>query len=458
MRADADIHDGAHMLDRAHILIGTGACWVVSVGAWLLLRRAERHGASAREVGCAVVVGLLVAGAAALVAPPSTSNDSARYAWDGMVQKAGISPYRDVPAADSLASLRPSWLFAARTDGAGSACAEQFPTGDVLATSVPRGVPLCTAINRPQVPTAYPPAAEVYFLLVRLPLPSDVSWLAFQIGGIILALAVALTLLGALRRSGSPLSTAALWAWSPLVLLEAVNNAHVDALSAALLLGAALLVVRRPGSSGVLFGLAVATKVIPAVALPGMLRKKPWRFTVAAGIALIASYVPYVILSGPAVIGYLPGYLSEEGYASGDSTRFSLPGIFLPPFPALLVGGAALLAVWAWVWHRRNSLAPLGAQTLAVGWALIIVCPSYAWYGLMLVPLALLARRPEFLVVAPALEAVTATVGTDAGPLVSRVAMATAAAVVLLVGLRRSRAGASLRPARRSRPGPRAQA
>ncbi|WP_415854453.1 glycosyltransferase family 87 protein, partial [Sinomonas sp. G460-2] len=405
---------------------------------------------SERWVIAAVVLGLLGAGAAALAAPPLTSNDSARYAWDGIVQKAGISPYRDVPAADALAGLRPDWLFATGpTAVSADACAGAFPAGGVPTTSVPSGTPLCTAINRPHVPTAYPPVAEAYFALVRLPLPPGVGWLAFQLVGLGLALAVALVLMRSLRRGGRPQSWAAAWAWNPLVVFEAVNNAHVDVLSAALLLGgslfaagllgAGLSVGRRAASSGVLFGLAVATKLIPAVALPGMLRNRPWRFGLAALAAFVAAYVPYVIASGPAVIGYLPGYLSEEGYASGDKSRFALPGILLPPFAALVVGLAAVLAVWAWVWARRRVLEPMTAQALAVGWTLLIVCPSYSWYALMLVPLAVLGRRPELLVVPLALEAVTATVGTDAGAPVAKVSMAVAALVVLAVGLRRAR-------------------
>ncbi|NUP75695.1 MAG: hypothetical protein HOQ07_13770, partial [Sinomonas sp.] len=246
-------------------------------------------------------------------------------------------------------------------------------------------------------------------------------------------------------------------------------NAHVDELSAALLLGASLLGAgalgagvlgsgvlgsgvlaggrpadgpregRRAASSGVLFGLAVATKLIPAVALPGMLRNRPWRFGAAALAAFVAAYVPYVIASGPAVIGYLPGYLSEEGDASGDTSRFALPGILLPPFAARVVGLAGVLAVWLWVWAKRRVLPPITAQALAVGWTLLIVCPSYAWYALMLIPLAVLGRRPELLVVPLALEAVTATVGTDAGAPVAKVSMAVAALVVLAVGFRRAR-------------------
>jgi hypothetical protein len=65
-------------------------------------------------VGAATVL-VLVGGAAiavaALVAPPRTSDDTYRYAWDGRMQAAGISPYAYPPAAPELAALRDGWLF-----------------------------------------------------------------------------------------------------------------------------------------------------------------------------------------------------------------------------------------------------------------------------------------------------------------------------------------------------------
>ncbi len=93
-------------------IVGTFLSWGVLIGAVSLLRRVPR-----RRVGAVIIAGTVLLGLVAVSAPPRTSNDSARYAWDGIVQKAGISPYSYVPVDETLAELRPDWLFAPGATG-----------------------------------------------------------------------------------------------------------------------------------------------------------------------------------------------------------------------------------------------------------------------------------------------------------------------------------------------------
>jgi hypothetical protein len=67
---------------------------------------------------------------------PRTSDDAYRYIWDGRVLLAGVDPYRFVPLNSALAGLRDPLLF-------------------------PEGEP--PLINRPGVPTIYPPIAQLWF-------------------------------------------------------------------------------------------------------------------------------------------------------------------------------------------------------------------------------------------------------------------------------------------------------
>ena len=137
------------------------------------------------------------------------------------------------PADETLDTYRPAWLFrpgVASPEGKTVCPADLFGTGSVAATGYPSGAPLCTAINRPEVPTIYPPGAEIYFLTVRAAVPDSLGYLPFQLGGLLISVAVTLMLLAVLGKAAGPLHLAAAWAWSPLVQLEAVNNAHVDVL------------------------------------------------------------------------------------------------------------------------------------------------------------------------------------------------------------------------------------
>ncbi|MDD1477712.1 hypothetical protein [Arthrobacter sp. H16F315] len=167
-------------------VVGTLLSWGALIGAVGLLRHVPRH-----RVGAVIIAGTVLLGLVAVSAPPRTSNDSARYAWDGIVQKAGISPYSFVPVDETLAALRPEWLFvpgATNDDGRPECARDLFGTESVPANGYPSGAPLCTAINRPHVPTIYPPTAEIYFFGVRAAVPDSVGYLPFQVGACLSAL------------------------------------------------------------------------------------------------------------------------------------------------------------------------------------------------------------------------------------------------------------------------------
>ncbi|GAB3125576.1 glycosyltransferase family 87 protein [Glaciibacter psychrotolerans] len=376
---------------------------VVVAGAWAMFAAAciAAIRVPDRMVRAMVVAGALVIGGAALLGTPNTSTDSARYAWDGIVAGAGISPYDHVPADEALAGLRPEWLFPApvRTAGGPEQCTG---THIVETTSVPSDKVLCTAINRAHSPTIYPPMAELYFLGVRLVVPPSAEYRPFQVAGLAVSLLISWMLLNALRRHGQNERWATLWAWSPFVALEAVNNSHVDVLAVALALAATLLVASgRRVWGGVALGASIATKLVPLIVAPPLLRRRPLA-VVAASVATFAGlYLPYVLASGPRVLGYLPGYLAEEGYDNGS--RFALLGTVLPATWTLPVA-AALLAILAGVclWWA-DPQAPWLAQLVLVGATVLVISPRYPWYGLLLLPFIVLTHRWEWLIVPLAL-------------------------------------------------------
>lgn len=111
-------------------------------------------------------------------------------------------------------------------------------------------------------------------MLVHRSAPSGSTLLPLQTGGALLSVATTAVLLAAARRRRDPrLATAraALWAWCPAVPVEAVNNAHVDALGVLLTVAGLVAVPRRRALGGALLGAATAAKLLPAVALPGAL-------------------------------------------------------------------------------------------------------------------------------------------------------------------------------------------
>ncbi|MFB6625035.1 glycosyltransferase family 87 protein [Streptomyces sp. NPDC056374] len=369
-------------------LAGYAGCWALFAAAAVSLRRVP-----ARAVVPLILAGAVAVTATGLVAAPRTSTDSYRYAWDGRVQAAGISPYDHAPADAALSPLRDAWLF---PDPA--ACAhgrDLFP----LAHDA------CTRINRPTVHTIYPPVAEGWFLLVHAVGPADARHKALQTGAAALSLAVTCLLVAFLRRQGDP-RRAALWAWCPAVPVEAVNNAHADVLAVLFSVAALAVVSRRRVTGGVLLGLAIATKLLPAVLLPGALAGARRPRTILAVVAPATTvvgmlYLPYVLLSDGSVLGYLGGYAQEEGYDdAGAGGRYALLRLVLPDAwalpAALLVTAAVSLAVW---WHG-DAERPWRGALFTTGTAFLLLTPGYSWYALLLVALVALDGRWEWLGIA----------------------------------------------------------
>ncbi|MEF2976653.1 glycosyltransferase 87 family protein [Subtercola sp. YIM 133946] len=413
--------------DAGGIVWFTVALWSLFIVAVLALKRVP-----ARAAIVLIVAGSAVLGAAALAGPPNTSSDSARYAFDGIVQNNGVSPYTSVPADDALAPFREPWLFpAAVNDSDGHPqCAE---SGRVARTvSLPSFEVICTTINRPQVHTIYPPGAELYFAGVRFTVPATAEYWPFQLAGALVSLGVTVTLVLTLRRRRKNVRWAALWAFSPFVATEAVTNSHVDALAALLLLLATLFVARgavgdrmpgpnppaAPGAGaaalsrvstartiagGVLLGLAIAVKLVPVIGAPALLRRHPFQVAVPAVLTFAALYVPYVVATGIAVIGFLPGYLAEEGY--DDGSRFALLSLVAPGPAAIVLAGILLLVTAVLVWRRTDPAEPWMGQVVMIGTTLLVVTPHYSWYALLLVPFVALSGRWEWLAVPAALTA-----------------------------------------------------
>ncbi|PZG18441.1 hypothetical protein C1J01_14965 [Nonomuraea aridisoli] len=371
--------------------------WALFASAlWLAGRVPERR------LGVLVVAGGIALAATGLTAPPSSSTDSFRYAWDGRVQAAGISPYDHPPADPALIGLRDAWLFPA-----GCAGRDLWP--------LPGGG--CTRINRPTEPTIYPPVAQGYFLLVHWLSPEGSRHKVLQLGGWVMA---ALALVALCRLAGA--RRAACWAWCPAVPVEAVNNAHVD------MLGVLLVVVAFSASGavrarGALLGAAVAAKLLPATALPGALsgvlaNGVAWRRVVGtlgpAALVVALSYVPYLLASGASVVGYLPGYLAEERYDDpGDGNRYGVLRLVMPdswaPYAALALLGLVVLLVLRY----GDADRPWQGALLVSGSFLLLLTPGYSWYALLVVALTAMDGRWEWLG-APLAGAVAYTAGPAA--------------------------------------------
>lgn len=372
--------------------------WLLFAAGFLLLRTAP-----VRKAVVVIVAASLAIGGAAMLGTPTTSTDSARYAWDGIVQNAGISPYTYAADDAALAPLRPEWLFPTPIEGADGSlsCPRDFsePPSHLLTDT--SGTKICSVINRTGVHTIYPPTSELLFVLMRTPVPASAAYWPMQLVGLLMSVGITLLLLVGLRRWGLDPRWAALWALCPMVANDGITNAHVDQLGALLALAGVFAVAAGARwRGGILLGAAIAAKLIPALTVPAVLRHQPAKVTVAAVATFAVLYVPYVATTGLGVIGFLPGYLTEEGYS--DGSRFTLL-FFLPGPVALVVAAVLLLALAAVVIRLSDPSRPWLGQVLMIGGTLILVSPRYSWYGLLLIPFVAMSGRWEWMLVPLAL-------------------------------------------------------
>lgn len=413
-----------------------GACWLLFAAAVWSLRKVP-----VRQAAGLVLAGSIAVAATGLVGPPRTSTDSYRYAWDGRVQSAGISPYDHPPADPALDFLHDDWLFST-----GPVCA-QADRSKIDEDS-------CTRINRPWVHTIYPPVGEAYFLAVDALSPTGARHKPLQTGGALLSVGVTGVLLFAVRRRPWQ---AALWAWCPALPIEAVNNAHADVLGVLLTVGGLTLIARsrltntcRRFTGGALLGAATAAKLLPAVALAGALggvrRVRDAVILMAPAAAVVAlTYLPYLLLSEQSVLGYLGGYVEEEGYDDASGTgRFALLRRLPLPESWLLPGALlGMAATFVYVVVRGSPERPWHGALLLTGTAFLLTTPGYSWYALLLIALAAFEGRWEWLAVAVAGAAdyVTDRAVPDDMLAVGTVAYGAAAATVLGVSCLRVRSG-----------------
>jgi hypothetical protein len=355
------------------------------------------------RVSLVLVLGVgLAMRVAALGDAPTTSDDLYRYAWDARVQEAGVNPYLHPPASDDLAGLRNPWLW---PDAAG--CAElDRPPG-------------CTRLNRPAVPTIYPPLAQAWFVAVDALAPDGGRHTTWQVAGLATEVGVLALLPVALGRWGGDRRWSALYALCPAPVLEIVHNGHVDGLAIVLLVGALVALApplagtadgargERPGwrqvGAGALLGAAAMVKLYPAVLLLVMGgaaqgRRLPALVRGGAGALAVtaAAYLGHVLDVGWRVVGFLPGYLEEEDYVEGG--RFLVASALgLPAAVAGVVSAVAVAGVAAWVLARRPS--PPVAATALLGALLLGASPVQPWYAVALLAVATVAVRPWWVAV-----------------------------------------------------------
>jgi hypothetical protein len=300
-----------------------------------------------------IVIGLALAAVwnvLFLFATPGSDDDIHRYLWDGRVQRLGYNPYTVVPSDPTVSRLH---------------------------------TPETRTLNNPDLPSPYPPGAQLFFRAVTV---IHESVFALKTAFLLCNLAIVLILLDVLCRSGRPAHWVLAFAWNPLLATEAAGSGHIDIVGTLLLVVSVAALLRRwRPLAAIAFGLAVSVKFLPIVLVPLYWRRLRIRDAFMATIVVGLLYIPFFD-HGRIPLGSLGAYV--------QSFRFNGP-VFATlervAAPQVVAGLAALAGFLTAIWMRRRSTgSEPGDCGDAFAWpmAASLFCAPvvYPWYLLWLLP------------------------------------------------------------------------
>ena len=325
-----------------------------------------------------------------LPAQPALSDDVYRFRWDGLLVANGVNPFR----------YRPDELIA---DGARAALPAPARREQVL----PELQQLYRQLNSPHYYSVYPPICQYVFGGAAALFPTSQTGFAAVLR-LVLLLAEAGTaglLLALLAAWKLPLHHAARYLLHPLVIAELTGNLHVEGLALSLLLLMLWLLHRGRWlpAAGVL-ALAAATKLLPLLALPLLVRRLEWRrllgFGLVVGLIVAVLFGPFLTPDLLAHVGsslelYFHRFeFNASVYYLLRSVGYWLTGYNqiarLGPALALLAGLVGL----ALAWRERPATWPALPRTLLLMLTAYFALATivHPWYLTLLIGLSALTR------------------------------------------------------------------
>ncbi|MEQ9290381.1 MAG: hypothetical protein RIG77_25840 [Cyclobacteriaceae bacterium] len=309
---------------------------------------------------------------------PGLSDDFYRFIWDGRLISHGINPFVHVPD-----------FFM------------QQPTQ--LGTLSPA---LYEQLNSQHYTTLYPPVSQLFFWLAALISPHDLTGsvfflrliiLLFDVGNILLIMAI-------LRQNQMSELRVVIYAFNPLVILELTGNLHFEGIMLFFILGFVYLYgLNKVKLSTIPFSLAIATKLIPLMFLPLVLKKLKLPafigFGLLAGGITVLTFFPFLdwhFLSG--MSESLDLFFRKFEFNGGLFFLFREIGWFYKGYDMVstigpLMSLAALALILAYSFWSKKSTNILSGFTVILFIQLSLATTVHPWY---IIPLVAFSCQTNF--------------------------------------------------------------
>lgn len=322
---------------------------------------------------------------------PIQESDFNRYVLDGEFIIHGINPFRYTPI--DTPKMAPDKI-------------RQMVRDD------PRARGIIDNVNHPELPTIYPPLAQLSFAVGAALDPWDWHGQRWVFMG--LDLATVLLLAWGLKRLALPVGWAAVYAWNPLILKEITNSCHLESLTSLTVVALCLMLVidsRRPSTRGAwavgaLLAAAVMSKIFPIILAPvclGAMLRGPlrWRraalFCAAFAIAAGVLTAPFFTVGPERLTQSLRLY--SQTWKGNGGAYLALKWLHPPSarlisyaFPAVVSLGMAwkILRVPA---ERLADTLITSFQAVLLSWFLFLPT-GYPWYAAAVIAVGALRPRP----------------------------------------------------------------
>jgi len=319
-----------------------------------------------KDISLILLTGL-IARLVLIFVEPYTSNDVARYLFDGRILLEGIDPYRVAHDAPALQELRAQW---------------QPPA------------------EHAKYPTLYPPLALALYS-VSATFGAAHALLMWKVISSLASLSLYFLAYQFLKRT-QRLALLPLIALNPLLIFEAGESAHIDVFSALAVMAAIYAwYLQRKLLTGVLIGLGASIKILPMILLLPLWfwldnTRDRIILVISASMTCLSIY-SIALLSGLRPIGSL-GVFFAKWRASSPWFHWLEPildhsGMLIATAIAALLG-LLILAIAAYLARNRGIDQKLLILQFSLALPLLISPVVFPWY---LLPIAaLFSLRPNW--------------------------------------------------------------
>lgn len=336
-------------------LIAFGVWFLLYVASILLLSR--MHEPYRRTVQWIVAVALVIR-VFGLLAPVSLSDDIYRYLWEGRVVSEGHNPFALAPDAPELAYLRDDNV---------------------------------SGINHSDLPTIYPPAAQAVFALGAIIKPNIATQKLvltfFDLGTILIVFLL-------LRFRRMNLHLLAVYAWSPLVVIEFAFSGHIDSLGIFFLMLFVLLFERGSNAGGfAALASSFLSKYSAGVLGPFFLFKpRYWKWLLLSAFVVVIGYLPFAAAKSGLFDSL--GLYSRHWYFN-SFVFATLRHVVTNPDWLRIGLASAGLTVMLWQGYRQRDV--MRYLFFAIGVTLVFLPTVYPWYVCWIVPFLCFYRSRAWL-------------------------------------------------------------